>query len=130
MASLANITFACESPSLMARFWADALGYDVQEAPPGFMEAWLAAGGDPDGAAAIVDPASKGPRLFFEKKSKTQTAVAPIHLDLNASNREAEVGRLVGLGARVVETRTRQTGSYTETWTVMQDQEGNGFCVQ
>jgi hypothetical protein len=40
------------------------------------------------------------------------------------------VKRLVGLGAHEVETRTRTTGPYTETWTVMKDPEDNGFCVE
>jgi hypothetical protein len=130
VASLGNITFACEDPDRLAGFWAAALGYVKQEAPPEFMEAWLAAGRDPNGAAAIVDPEGKGPRLLFEMKPKTPTTSIPIHLDLNASDREAEVKRLVGLGAREVETKTRTTGPYTETWTVMKDPEGNGFCVQ
>ena len=130
MASLGNITFACEDPDRLAGFWAAALGYVKQEAPPEFMEAWLAAGRDPNGAAAIVDPEGRGPRLFFEKKPKTPTTSIPIHLDLNASDREAEVERLVGLGAREVETKTRTTGPYVETWTVMKDPEGNGFCVE
>ena len=38
--------------------------------------------------------------------------------------------RLVGLGAAVVETKTRTTGPWEEVWTVMRDPEGNGFCVQ
>jgi hypothetical protein len=130
VASLGNITFACEDPDHLAGFWAAALGYVEQVAPPEFMEAWLAAGRDPNGAAAIVDPEGKGPRLLFEKKPKTPTTSIPIHLDLNAPDREAEVKRLVGLGAREVETKTRTTGPYTETWTVMKDPEGNGFCVQ
>lgn len=130
MASLGNITFACEDPNRLADFWAGALGYEKQEAPPEFMEAWLAAGGDPNGAAAISDPKGKGLRLFFEKKQKTPTTSIPIHLDLSALGREAEVERLVELGARVVETRARTIGPYTETWTVMRDPEDNGFCVQ
>jgi predicted enzyme related to lactoylglutathione lyase len=127
---LGNVTFTCEDPERLARFWAAALGYEEQEAPPEFMEAWLAAGRDPNGAAAIADPSGKGPRLFFNKGEKTRTASIPIHLDLNAEDREAEVERLVGLGATVVETKTRTTGPYTEEWTVMRDPEGNGFCVQ
>jgi predicted enzyme related to lactoylglutathione lyase len=130
LASLGNITFACEDPDRLAGFWAAALGYVKQEAPPEYMEAWLAAGRDPNGAAAIVDPEGRGPRLFFEKKPKTPTTSIPIHLDLNASDREAEVERLVGLGAREVETKMRTTGPYIETWTVMEDPEGNGFCVE
>jgi hypothetical protein len=81
----------------LADFWGAALGYVKHEAPPDFMEAWLASGGDPNGAAAIVDPEGKGPRLFFEKKTKTPTTTIPIHLDLSAADREAEVQRLVGL---------------------------------
>jgi hypothetical protein len=130
LASLGNITFACEDPDRLAGFWAAALGYVKQEAPPEYMEAWLAAGRDPNGAAAIVDPEGRGPRLFFEKKPKTPTTSIPIHLDLNASDREAEVERLVGLGAREVETKTRTTGPYIETWTEMKNPEGNGFCVE
>ena len=64
----------------LADFWGAALGYVKHEAPPDFMEAWLASGGDPNGAAAIVDPEGKGPRLFFEKKTKTPTTTIPIHV--------------------------------------------------
>jgi hypothetical protein len=92
VASLGNITFACEDPDRLADFWAAALGYVKQEAPPEFMEAWLAAGRDPNGAAAIVDPEGKGPRLFFEKKPKTPTTSIPIHLDLNAWSWRARGG--------------------------------------
>jgi catechol 2,3-dioxygenase-like lactoylglutathione lyase family enzyme len=130
MARLGNITFACEDPAALCAFWAGALGYQVQDAPPAFMEAWIAAGRDPNGAAAAVDPAGHGPRLFFHKKAKTATESIPIHLDLNADDRGAEVARLVELGATVVETNRRVTGEFTEEWTVMRDPEGNGFCIQ
>ena len=130
MARIANVTFACEDPAGLAEFWAVALGYEVQEAPPEFMEAWLAAGRDPNGAAAAVDPEGTGPRLFFIKTPKTPTESIPIHLDLSAEDREAEVQRLLTLGATEVETKTRETGPYSEVWTVMKDPEGNGFCVQ
>jgi hypothetical protein len=44
---------------------------------------------------------------------------------------EAEVQRLLGLGARIVATKTnRIQGVISETCTVMRDPEGNGFCVQ
>ena len=41
----------------------------------------------------------------------------------------AEVERLAGLGATVVEERSQKIGPYEELWTVMRDPEGNGFCV-
>jgi predicted enzyme related to lactoylglutathione lyase len=130
MARLGNVTFACENPAALCAFWSAALGYRQQDAPPGFMDAWIAAGRDPNGAAAAVDPTGQGPRLYFQKKPKSDTESIPIHLDLNADDRETEVARLVDLGATVVETKRQVTGDDSEEWTVMQDPEGNGFCVQ
>jgi predicted enzyme related to lactoylglutathione lyase len=130
MASIANITFACEDPARLADFWAAAVEYELQEAPPGLLEAIESEGGDPNLAAAAIDPDGRGPRLFFKKIPKSELEHIPIHLDIDTDEREAEVERLCELGATVVETKTETIGPYTETWTVMRDPEGNGFCVQ
>lgn len=130
MASIANITFACEDPARLADFWAAAVEYEPEEAPPGLLEAIEAEGDDPNMAAAATDPDGRGPRLFFKKLPKSEPEHIPIHLDIDTDDREAEVERLCELGATVVETKTETTGPYTETWTVMRDPEGNGFCVQ
>lgn len=129
-ASIGNVTFACADPDRLASFWASALGYEREEWPPELEEAWLESGGEPNAAAAIVDPTGEGPRLYFQKKPKTPTESIPIHLDLNTDDREATVERLVEHGATKVETKTREIGPHTETWTVMADPEDNGFCVQ
>jgi Glyoxalase-like domain len=78
----------------------------------------------------LVPPDGKGPRLLFQNRPKTPTESIPIHLDLNAEDPAAEVDRLVGLGATVVETRSHTIAGITESWTVLRDPEGNGFCVQ
>lgn len=130
MGSITNITFACEDPASLAEFWAAAVEYELQEAPPDLLEAIDAEGGDPNAAAAAVDPGGTGPRLFFRKMPKSSPEHIPIHLDIDAEDREAEVERLRDLGATVVETKTEDTGPYSATWTVMTDLEGNGFCVQ
>jgi predicted enzyme related to lactoylglutathione lyase len=130
MASIGNITFACEDPSSLVEFWAAAIDYEIEEAPPGLLEGIETQGGDVNAAAAAVDPAGRGPRLFFKKMPRSSPEHIPIHLDLNAADREAEVERLTELGATIVETKTETNGPYTETWTVMRDPEGNGFCVQ
>lgn len=130
MATIGNITFACQDPAGLAAFWAEALEYDLEPAPPGLLEAIEAEGGDPNAAAAAVDPAGESPRLFFKKLPQSDPDQIPIHLDLNCADREAEIERLADLGATVVETKTESTGPFTETWTVMRDPEGNGFCVQ
>ena len=130
MATIGNITFACSDPRNLAKFWAGALEYELEEPPPGLMDALEGEGGDPNAAAAAVDPADRGPRLFFKKMPCSEPEHIPIHLDLSVADRTAEVARLRELGATVIETKTETTGPYSETWTVMQDPEGNGFCVQ
>ncbi|MFC4990577.1 VOC family protein [Saliphagus infecundisoli] len=130
MASLGNITFASKDPRSLAEFWAEALEYDLEEPPPEIIEAIEAEGGDLNAVAAAVDPTEDGPRLFFKKMPRSSPEHIPIHLDLDAEDREEEVERLAELGASVVETKTGTTGPVTETWTVMRDPEGNGFCVQ
>ncbi|CAN5265020.1 hypothetical protein BH18ACT12_BH18ACT12_02050 [soil metagenome] len=37
---------------------------------------------------------------------------------------------MLGLGGRLVETKSHSVGELEETWTVMRDPEGNGFCIQ
>ncbi|MFP9193609.1 VOC family protein [Natronosalvus vescus] len=130
MAAIGNITFACNDPGALAEFWAAALEYDVETPPPDLLEAIEAEGGDVNAAAGAVDPSGQGPRLFFKKMPCSSPEHIPIHLDLNVADRDAAVERLTELGATVLETKTETTGPYTETWTVMRDPEGNGFCVQ
>ena len=133
MARLNNITFACEEPVQLAEFWREALGYEHIEPPSEVLEEVekaIAAGElDPTGWAMLVNPDGTGPRLLFQRRPKGSTTDIPIHLDLHSDDRAAEVERLVGLGATVVEERSQKIGPYEEVWTVMKDPEGNGFCV-
>jgi len=106
---LNHITFACEEPARVAGFWASLLdGYSVDD---------NFARGD-------------GPELFFNKRKKSPTIELPIHLDVNVPDREAELERILDLGGKLVETKSHQIGDLSETWTVMRDPEGNGFCIQ
>jgi predicted enzyme related to lactoylglutathione lyase len=110
---LSHVTFACDDPQLLAEFWAGVLD-DYEAAETG--TSWRASG---DGVA-----------LLFNRLPKSPTIELPIHLDINVPDREAELQRLLGLGARLVETKSHSVGELSETWTVMRDPEGNGFCVQ
>lgn len=129
MASIRNVTFACENPNELADFWAAVLEYEKEELPPAFADDLEAAGHDPADAVAISDPAGEEPRLFFKRMSKTPTESIPIHLDLDVVDREAAVAAFVELGATAVETKTFEAGDHREVWTVMEDPESNGFCV-
>ena len=109
MLRLNHITFACEDPHRLAEFWASLLdGYSVED---------NFARGD-------------GPELFFDKREKSPAIELPIHLDVNVPDREVELHRILELGGKLVETKSHQIGELTETWTVMRDPEGNGFCIQ
>ena len=132
--AIRNITFACDEPVRLSAFWAAALGYTPLEVPPEVereIQTAIDRGElDPTGWAMLVPPDGVGPRLLFQRRSKTATTSIPIHLDVAVDDREAEVERLVSLGAALVETKSRTIGPFEETWTVMKDPEGNSFCVQ
>ena len=133
VARLHNITFACEEPVRLAEFWREVLGYqhlevpaEVQQEVDGAIERGEL---DPTGWAMLVNPDGTGPRLLFQRRPKSSPEDIPIHLDVGAEDPEAELERLLGLGARVVERRSHRIGRFEEHWVVLKDPEGNGFCL-
>lgn len=113
MLRLSHVTFAAQDPASLAGFWADFLD-DYSAEPAG--KSWRASGGEVE--------------LFFNRVEKSPTIEVPIHLDVNVPDREAELERVLVLGGSLVETRSHAVGELSETWTVMRDPEGNGFCLQ
>ena len=113
MLRLNHITFACEEPQRVAEFWTKLLdGYSAEQSGQTYFGR-----GD-------------GPELFFNRMKKSPTIELPIHLDVNVPDREAELERVLELGGKLVETKSHAIGELSETWTVMRDPEGNGFCIQ
>ncbi|MDX6399442.1 MAG: hypothetical protein QOF27_48 [Gaiellaceae bacterium] len=115
MLQLVHVTFSCADPGRVAEFWGELLDYE--STPAG--DSWIA-----------TDPRGEGTRLLFNRMEKSKTIETPIHLDVNVPDREAELERVLQLGGRLVETRSHSVGELSETWTVMRDPEGNGFCIQ
>jgi catechol 2,3-dioxygenase-like lactoylglutathione lyase family enzyme len=72
----------------------------------------------------------EGALLAFRSASKTPTIEAPLHLDVNTPEPDAEVERALSLGARLVARKHERRGPIDEAWTVLRDPEGNGFCIQ
>jgi predicted enzyme related to lactoylglutathione lyase len=112
MLRLNHITFACDDPQRVCEFWAELLDYRSERGG----DDWFARG--------------EGPELRFDELPKSATIEVPIHLDVNAPDREAVVQRALGLGARLVDNKTTEIGTMKEQWSVLRDPEGNGFCVQ
>jgi len=139
-----QIVFDANDPARLAEFWNEALGYVIQPPPPEFesWDDWATAMGIPEenwnDARAIVDPLGSGPRVFLQKVPEGKTAKNRVHLDVSVGGGhdtpleerrrrvDAEVERLVGLGASVIGP-VEQRGEY---WVVLGDPEGNEFCVQ
>ena len=65
------------------------------------------------------------PTWLFAKVPEPKTAKNRMHVDMATPDRDAEVARLIGLGA----TRVTDMNEWGYEWTVMQDPEGNEFCV-
>ncbi|MFG3529025.1 VOC family protein [Streptomyces sp. NPDC047917] len=136
-------------PHAQAAFWGEALGYLVEDHSV-LIERLLGFGAVPEDVTLIAhdrrawrdlagvrhpdDPYDKdsgaglGRRLLFQRVPEARTAKNRLHLDVHAGpdRREAEVRRLVGLGATVLREVAEQGGR----WTVLADPEGNEFCVQ
>jgi catechol 2,3-dioxygenase-like lactoylglutathione lyase family enzyme len=106
-----NVAIDCRTPSQLVRFWAAALGYDVQH--------------DEDRYGALTDPTGTGPRLLFQVVPEGKVVKNRVHLDVAVPDRDAEIERLVELGG----IRLRDVEEDGEAWTVLQDPEGNEFCV-
>ena len=138
-----QVTFDCADPRAMEEFWAQALGYKEQDPPEGWdsWEAWAESLGIPQedfgSMGAVVDPEGKGPRLLFQRVPEGKSTKNRVHLDLNVGLRRDDPEgsrarvveaseRMVGLGA----TKLREAEERGEFWIVMQDIEGNEFCLQ
>ena len=133
-AFIRNVTFDALDPPLLASFWAAALGWEVVPEPPEIVREMLASGMTAEEVrlhSATVEPTDGSAlRLYFNRVAEPKTVKDRIHLDLEVEDREAEVARLVELGATRLNDAEDVFGSFRESWTVMLDPEGNEFCVQ
>ncbi len=136
-----QVTFDCAEPERVARFWCEVLAYVVPPPPPGFAS-WedfdRSLPPERQGSAfACVDPTGVGPRLFFQRVPEGKVVKNRVHLDVRAgtglvgderlATLEAERERLVALGA--VHVTTLRADGFNESCIVMQDVEGNEFCL-
>ncbi|MFC4517314.1 VOC family protein [Streptomyces ehimensis] len=133
----------------LADFWAEALEYEVED-PSALIEQLLAAGQIGEevvtehrgrktfrGYAAIRHPedpfdqisgVGHGRRLLFQDVPEGKSGKNRLHIDVHSEPGDLDkvVDRLEGLGAtRVHEVDKGPAGH----WWIMQDPEGNEFCV-
>jgi predicted enzyme related to lactoylglutathione lyase len=105
-----QIVIDAEDPARLARWWAEALGYVLVDEKPDEVE--------------IRRTPDQMPGLLFTAVPDAKSAKNRLHIDLRPDDQEAEVERLVDMGARPVDI-----GQHDVTWVVLADPEGNEFCV-
>ncbi|MFD0020320.1 VOC family protein [Streptomyces sp. NPDC058382] len=112
-ASLHHIVIDAHDLSGLARFWAAVLKWRVLSE----REREVVIGPDVDSPVGIC----------FMPSPETKTVKNRLHLDLTTEpgEGEAEIERVLALGARRADIG--QTGE--ESWTVLEDPEGNEFCI-
>ena len=124
-ATLHSIDVDCARPSRLAAFWAAALGYVIRPYDADEIARLRRMGIEDvaDDPTVAVDPPTPGlPSLFFMQVPEPKITKNRLHLDIRPDGSvEAEVARLIGLGARLQAT--------FEDHTVLLDPEGNEFCV-
>ena len=97
----------------LARFWTQVLGWRVLSERD---------------REVVIGPSVDSPvGICFMPVTEPKQLKNRLHLDLTtgADDRDAEVERVLRLGARRVDIG--QTGE--ESWTVLADPEGNEFCI-
>jgi len=117
VARIFNVTFSARDAVRLGTFWSRAVGFDIVHAEAGLVRLR----GNPG-----------GPDMLFLEVSDAAPP-SSVHLDLAADDVDAEVRRLVTLGATALDTaddglpRPRQANGIE--WFVLTDPEGNEFCV-
>jgi predicted enzyme related to lactoylglutathione lyase len=108
---LYTVVIDAHDPQSLGRFWASVLGWRV-----------LAQ----DEEEVIVGADERAyPGLCLLRVPETKTIKNRLHIDLAPDDRDAEVARLLDLGARRVDIGQGDDVS----WVVLADPEGNEFCV-
>jgi hypothetical protein len=105
-----QVVVDARDPVALGRWWVEALEWVVVNDEPGEFE--------------IRPEADRLPGLIFERTEDRKQHKNRLHLDLRPDDQDAEVERLIALGASRVDI-----GQGAVPWVVLADPEGNEFCV-
>ncbi|MEU4422775.1 VOC family protein [Actinoplanes sp. NPDC024001] len=106
-----KIVVDAQDPARLARWWAEALGYVIVNEQSDEVE--------------IRRSRDELPALLFTPVKDVKAVKNRLHMDLRPEDQEAEVERLVDMGARPADI-----GQGDDVpWIVLADPEGNEFCV-
>ena len=134
-----QVVIDCSSPHDLADWWAETLGWQVEEQDEAFIRRMVEEGHATEAettthdghlvwatGAALNAPEPGRPRLLFQQVPEGKTVKNRVHLDLRGSE-DVEALR-EGLLARGA-TKLYDGRQGPHTWVTMTDPEGNEFCV-
>lgn len=135
MALSFQVTIDARDPHALAEFWAIALDYSPRRpaTPRGTSSATRSmSAAERSRLASVVDPSGAGPRLLFQRVPEPKEVKNRVHLDVDAGAgaedrrvaARTHAERLVAAGATL---QRDEPGGWC---LVLQDPEGNEFCVQ
>jgi len=138
-----QVVIDCADPHVLADWWADVLGWEVEPSDEGFIRKMVEAGyaSDEDTTthrgvlvwrtgAAINHPGGRDsgrPRVLFQQVPEAKTVKNRIHLDLRGGDEDPErkIADLLAKGA----TFLHRGSEGPAEWATLADPEGNEFCV-
>ena len=109
---IGSIVIHCYDFDRTVAFWQAALHYVAREPA---KDSWV----------VFRDPEDEGPNLSFQGRDRRPRSRSWLHLDLYTADQQAEVERLVALGARRYHWRYRAGDDFI----VLEDPGGALFCV-
>jgi len=112
VAAKLGLVLDCADPQALAEFWSAALGYTTVGAAGSYV--------------LLVDAEGAQPKLLLQQVPEPRTTKNRMHFDIETPDVDGEADRLEQLGATRVEGARVEHGS---RWVVMNDPEGNEFCV-
>jgi Glyoxalase-like domain len=139
-----QLVIDCADPHVLADWWADALGWEVEQGDEDFIRTMVKQGHATEDdttmhngrlvwktGAAINHPAGRDggrPRILFQQVPEPKTVKNRIHIDLRpaSADPEKQIADLIAKGA--TELWRGQEGP-VHTWATLADPEGNEFCV-
>jgi predicted enzyme related to lactoylglutathione lyase len=108
--SLYQVVVDAHDPAALARFWAEVLSWKILY--------------EVEDEVVIGEAVDRYPGIVFVPVPDDKTVKNRLHIDLDPEDKDAEVARVIDLGAR----RT-DIGQGDVSWEVLVDPEGNEFCI-
>jgi predicted enzyme related to lactoylglutathione lyase len=120
------IVIDCSDLDVSARFWSGVLGYTAGPPAAGTVEAGTVEAG-PDRYRGLQPDSGAGIDVLLQRVPDVKGQKNRLHLDLRTPDLDAEVGRVLDLGARLLTREPVTEDGWS--WHILADPDGNEFCV-